>query len=141
MHTTPAFTRLALARVGVLATVRPDGRPHAVPVVYAMVDDTIVTAVDHKPKSTTRLQRLANVRSNPQVSLLAQHYREDWTALWWVRADGKGTVVEAGPTHAGAIEALVAKYEQYRRRPPSGPVIVIAVDQIAGWGDLRPDAE
>jgi len=112
-----------------------------VPVVYAMVDNTIVTAVDHKPKSTTRLQRLANIRSHPRVSLLAHHYREDWTALWWVRADGQGTVVEAGPTHDGAIEALAAKYEQYRRRRPSGPVIVIAVDHIAEWGDLRPDAE
>jgi PPOX class probable F420-dependent enzyme len=90
-----------------------------------------VTAVDHKPKRTTRLQRLENVRRNPLVTLLVDHYAEDWTALWWVRAGGHAEVVDH-PEH-DLIDALVAKYDQYREVPPAGPAIVITVTDLTGW--------
>jgi len=85
------FTGASVAR---LATVRPDGRPHLVPIVFAVAGDVIVTAVDEvKPKRTRALARLANIAAEPRVSVLADHYDEDWTRLWWVRADGTATVV------------------------------------------------
>ena len=83
-----AEERLALARIGRLATVTPAGRPHIVPVCFTLHDGRIVTAVDAKPKSTTALARLDNVRATGRASLLVDHYDEDWTRLWWVRVDG-----------------------------------------------------
>ena len=115
-----------------LATVGPTGQPHLVPVTFALVDAaTIVTAVDHKPKRTTALQRLANIEANPLVSLLADHYEDDWSRLWWVRADGRARVCKAAP--AGAAEALSERYPQYRARPPQGPFIVVEVQRFSGW--------
>lgn len=114
-----------------LATVGSTGRPHLVPITFALVADTLITAVDHKPKRTTALRRLANIEANPQVSVLADHYEEDWDALWWVRADGLARVCKAAP--AGAAEALAQRYPQYRARPPQGPFIVVEVRRFSGW--------
>jgi len=47
-----ARSRFAAGRVARLATVRPDGSPHLVPVVFALDGPTIAFAVDDKPKST-----------------------------------------------------------------------------------------
>jgi PPOX class probable F420-dependent enzyme len=90
----------------------------------------VVIAVDHKPKTTRRLQRIVNVEANPGVSLLAEHWNEDWRHLWWVRVDGTAAVLE---TDEAAIDALVTKYEQYREHRPDGPVIKIRVDSVTGW--------
>jgi PPOX class probable F420-dependent enzyme len=119
------------ARVARLATVAPDGRPHVVPIVFAVAGDVIVTAVDDvKPKRTRSLARLVNIAAEPRVSLLADHYDEDWSRLWWVRADGVATVVD-GDTDAVAL--LGARYGQYRDQPPPGPVIRIQVECWTGW--------
>jgi PPOX class probable F420-dependent enzyme len=90
-----------------------------------------VTAVDHKPKRTTALRRLANIEANPQVSVLVDHYESDWAALWWVRADGRARVQKAAP--AGAAVALAQRYEQYRERPPIGPFIVVDIQRFSSW--------
>lgn len=133
-----ARSRFASANVARLATVRRDGRPHLVPITFAWLEpDLIVTAVDHKPKSTSKLTRLDNIRANPNVSVLADHYGEDWSRLWWARADGHAGIVESGDERARAIDALRAKYEQYRDNPPSGPVIIIAVKKWIGWSANR----
>jgi PPOX class probable F420-dependent enzyme len=123
------------ARVARLATVAPDGRPHLVPIVFAVDGETIVSAVDAKPKRTTRLRRLANIEVNPAVSLLVDHYDDaDWTALQWARADGIGTVLapDSAPARA-ALALLAAKYGQYRQQPPPGPVLAIEVSRWSGW--------
>jgi PPOX class probable F420-dependent enzyme len=125
--------RVSAARVGRLATVRPDGRPHVVACCFAVVDDRIWTAVDAKPKATARLQRLANVRAHPWASLLVDHYEEDWDALWWVRVDGPAEVLAAGDEHAAALAALIAKYPQYTAAPPRGEVIAIVAERWRGW--------
>lgn len=128
-----ARARFRHARVARLATVSADARPHIVPITFAMLgDDRLVTAVDHKPKRTTALRRLANLSANPAASLLVDHYSDDWEALWWARADGAGRVVEAAQAPE-AIDALVARYPQYRSQPPEGPVIVITVERWSGW--------
>ncbi|MEI7054204.1 TIGR03668 family PPOX class F420-dependent oxidoreductase [Nocardioides sp. CCNWLW239] len=120
--------RFAGARVARLATVSAAGTPRIVPVVFALADDAILTAVDHKPKSTTRLRRLEDIAANPAVSLLVDEYADDWSQLWWARADG---VARVHPTYD--IAPLVAKYTDYRAQPPTGPVIVIEVARWSGW--------
>lgn len=127
------MARLASARSGHLATVTPDGRPHVVVVTFALAGENLVTAIDHKQKSTTRLQRLANVEENRRATLLVDHYDEDWSRLWWVRIDGPATVHHGGETHSSAIQALVAKYSQYRERPPEGPAIAVFVERVTFW--------
>jgi PPOX class probable F420-dependent enzyme len=109
--------------------------PHLVPVVFALEDDTVFVAVDRKPKRTTRLKRLANVRANPRVALLADEYDdEDWDALWWVRADGEGRVLDPGdPRARHGVELLTARYPQHRREPPEGPVLEVRVTRWSGW--------
>jgi PPOX class probable F420-dependent enzyme len=121
----------ASARVARLATADAEGVPHVVPLVFALDGDTIYSAVDPKPKRTTDLKRLRNVAANPRVALLADHYAdEDWDALWWVRADGSGRVLDASPE---AVALLRERYAQYRDTPPAGPVLVIDVWRWSGW--------
>ena len=93
----------------------------------------LVTAVDHKPKTTTDLRRLRNITENPRVALLCDVYDDDWTHLWWVRADGVATVVTEGAAWDEALDALAAKYPQYREVRPRGPVIRVRVEQLSGW--------
>ena len=108
-----ARERFAAAPVACLATVTAAGHPHLVPVVFTLVDDTVWTAVDHKPKTTRALRRLANIEAHPRVSLLADHYDDDWSRLWWVRADGDAAVVALpGDDATAGLSALVAKYPQ-----------------------------
>jgi len=129
-----ARDRFAEARVARLATVRADGTPHLVPICFALDGDTLYTAVDHKPKRSVELQRLANIRANPRVALLADHYAEDWSTLWWVRAEGTAQVAEPGsPGHVRAVELLVARYAQYRDAPALGRAIVVELDHVRGW--------
>jgi PPOX class probable F420-dependent enzyme len=121
-----ARERLASARVGHLATVTADGRPHVVVCCFALDGDHIVTAVDAKPKSTSSLRRLDHIRAHPATSLLVDHYDDaDWSRLWWVRVDGRARVVSTGAERKRAVAPLVAKYPQYRATPPPGPAIVV----------------
>ena len=130
-----ARRRFAAARVARLATADAAGVPHVVPIVFALDGDTILTAVDRKPKRTTALKRLANVRANPRVAVLADHYDDaDWDALWWVRADGEARVLEPGDELARRAVALLAeRYPQHRAAPPEGPVVAVAVVRWSGW--------
>ncbi|HKN99113.1 MAG TPA: TIGR03668 family PPOX class F420-dependent oxidoreductase [Pseudonocardiaceae bacterium] len=135
MNLPPALAaeRFRAARVARLATVDATGRPHLVPVVFAVDGETVVLAIDHKPKARRDVRRLANIAANPAVSLLVDHYDDDWSALWWVRADGDATVVDDPAAMAGPIDLLVAKYPQYQRTRPAGPVILVRVHTWRGW--------
>ena len=128
------------ARVARLATVRPDGTPHLVVVTFALAGDTVVTAVDEKPKSTRELQRLTNIEHQPAVSLLVDHFEEDWAQLRWVRLDGTAEVVRDAPLRTQLLAPLVAKYEQYQQEPPLGPVVIIAVRRVVAWSASRATA-
>jgi PPOX class probable F420-dependent enzyme len=125
--------RFGRARVGRLATANAEGRPHLVPLCFVLVDDRIVSVVDAKPKRTQQLRRLSNIRAQPRVSVLVDEYDEDWSRLWWVRADGTARVVESGPERERAVASLTAKYPQYREQRPAGPVVEITVDRWVGW--------
>ena len=126
-------SRVEEAQVGRLATVTADGRPHLVPCCFVLSGDTIYSAVDHKPKSTLHLRRLDNLRRNPNAALLVDEYADDWSALWWVRADGTGRILDHGPEFAAAIALLVEKYRQYRENPPAGPAIAIDIHTWRSW--------
>lgn len=125
--------RLEVASVGRLATVTADGLPHVVPCCFALVGDRIYSAVDGKPKSTMALRRLDNIRANPAASLVVDHYADDWNQLWWVRADGRCSIVAAAAELRASLDALADKYRQYQLDPPQGPVLGIDVERLTGW--------
>lgn len=119
--------------MGHLVTVRPNGRPHVVPVTYALAGNSVVTMIDHKPKTTDRLQRLINIENNPVATLMSDHYSEDWTALWWVRVDGEASIHVGDQIWEESAAALRAKYGQYAENSPRGPALVISVDRVTSW--------
>lgn len=126
------FTQSPVAR---LATSSADGKPHLVPVVFAVDTDTdtVYTAIDAKPKRTQRLRRLANIASNAQVSLLVDHYADEWAQLWWVRADGEACIHSDGAALHTGYRLLRAKYPQYQSVSLNGPVIEITVRRWSSW--------
>lgn len=129
-----ARRRVAKARVARLATVTAAGRPHIVPCCFALLGETLVTAVDAKPKSTTALRRLDNIVARPDVSLVVDHYDDDdWTRLWWVRVDGRARVVAEGVERERGLDALAEKYPQYRETRPPGPLIVVEALAWRAW--------
>ncbi len=128
-----AWELLTSARVAVLGTIGPGGRTHQVPVTFAVDEGRLVTMIDWKPKSGRRLQRLSNIEADPSVSLLAHHYEDDWTRLWWVRVVGEARVVSDGPEWESARTALAAKYFQYARNAPEGEAIVITPTRLRSW--------
>ncbi len=128
-----SLQRLAAARVARLATVDSSGLPHIVPLVFAVADGKVYSAVDHKPKRSANLKRLANIAANPRVALLVDQYDDDWSQLWWVRIDGSACVIETGTAWEQAVEMLAHKYPQYRGQPPTGVVIEITIEGISGW--------
>jgi PPOX class probable F420-dependent enzyme len=127
-----ARRRFAAAKVARLATVNAGGQPHLVPIVFALAGETIYSVVDDKPKRTTELRRLQNVRSNPLVSVLVDHYDDaDWSALWWVRADGVARVLkDADPEARDAVGLLAERHPQQR---PTGPVLAVDVERWSSW--------
>lgn len=128
-----ARRRLGGVRVARLATVSAQGRPHIVPVTFALDGDLIYSAIDAKPKTTRDLRRLRNLRANPLVAVLADHYDEDWSALWWVRADGEASVLDDPVEMTAPISLLTERYPQYLDNRPAGPVIAVMVDHWTGW--------
>ena len=128
-----ALDRLASAEYAHLATITPEGEPHIVAVTFVVVGDTLATMVDHKLKTTQRLQRVVNVERNPKASLLVDHYSDDWSTLWWVRVDGPATVHYNDEYWRKAGDALVAKYAQYTEDRPEGPAIRLAIERVSSW--------
>ncbi|MEV0403638.1 TIGR03668 family PPOX class F420-dependent oxidoreductase [Actinoallomurus sp. NPDC050550] len=128
-----ARARFASARAVRLATVDEEGRPHLVVVTFAVEGDRIYSAVDAKPKRTRDLKRLRNMQADPRVAVLADHYEDEWSRLWWVRADATAEIVEDPEAMAAPIDLLRERYRQYRANPPEGPVIAMTVHRWTGW--------
>jgi len=125
--------RVAAARVARLATIDPDGRPHVVPICFALAEGVLNSAVDRKPKRSRDLRRLRNLRERGWATVLVDHYEEDWSALWWVRLRGRARVLEDGDESREALALLAGKYPQYRREPPPGPVVAVDVTEWRAW--------
>jgi PPOX class probable F420-dependent enzyme len=130
-------SRFGPARVARLATVTANGRPHVVPCCFVLTGDpsaeVVYSAVDDKPKSTLALRRLDNLRAHPYASLLVDHYSDDWSTLWWVRADGEARILDGGQEHAGALGLLAAKYPIYDAEPPPGAVVAVDITTWRSW--------
>jgi PPOX class probable F420-dependent enzyme len=135
-----ARRRFASARVARLATADAGGRPHLVPIVFAVDGEVVYSAVDHKPKRTSALRRLANIAENPVVALLVDYYEDDdWDRLWWARADGTARLVaEGADERAHAVSLLRSRYLPYVERPPSGSVLAVDVRRWSGWASIPP---
>jgi PPOX class probable F420-dependent enzyme len=127
------WRRVVGARVAHLATTTAESKAHVVPCCFAVSGAVLYTAVDAKPKRSSRLQRIRNLEANPAASIVVDHYDEDWTQLWWVRLDGLGRIVSPGTEHHTALELLTAKYAQYVHAPPPGPVIAIDIRSWSAW--------
>jgi PPOX class probable F420-dependent enzyme len=121
------------ARVARLASVDPTGRPHVVPIVFALEGDTVYHSVDAKPKRGPDLKRIRNIRENPAVEVVIDHYEDDWEEIWWVRLRGSGRIIERGPERDRALALLRDKYPQYQGQPPQGAVIAVDVETWRGW--------
>jgi PPOX class probable F420-dependent enzyme len=134
MHDSSVLRRwVSESHVAHLATLDPDGRPHLVPIVFALDGDTLYTAVDSKPKSSRSLRRIENARRNPEVTALVDHYDEDWTRLWWVRVRARARVLDGGREAERALALLTERYPQYRNAPPGLPVLALDVEEWRGW--------
>jgi PPOX class probable F420-dependent enzyme len=125
-----AWYRLATAQVARLGTAGPSGLPRLVPCCLAVDELVAYSAVDDKPKRSTRLRRLADVAERPLATLLVDQYDDDWARLWWVRAGGTAREVSDGAEHDRAVRLLLAKYPQYQSHQLNGPVLAI---QLEGW--------
>ncbi len=125
--------RLTTARVARLATTDADGRPHLVPIVFALEGDTLYSAVDRKPKRSTKLRRIENARARPDVTVLVDHYDEEWGGLWWIRLRGRARVLDEGEERQHALALLQEKYPQYRAEPPEGPVLAVDITEVRDW--------
>jgi PPOX class probable F420-dependent enzyme len=133
MHDSIVLRRIAESRVARLATLDADGRSHLVPIVFVLAGDTLYSAVDAKPKRSRTLRRIENVRRRPDVTVLIDHYEDDWTRLWWVRLRGEARVLDGGDEAAHALALLAAKYEQYRKTGPGLPVLAIDITDWRAW--------
>lgn len=125
--------RIETSFVARLATVGDDGRPHIVPICFALDDHRLYFAVDFKPKRTTNLKRLRNLAAHPAVSVLIDHYEADWNRLWWVRLDGPARLITERGEVERALNLLIQRYEQYRTTRPAGPVVAITIERMSGW--------
>jgi PPOX class probable F420-dependent enzyme len=133
MQAAEAYRLIETVAVARLATLRADGSPHLVPIVFAIVGSRLVTAIDGKPKRSDSPTRIANVKADPRVSFLADRYDDDWSRLWWVRVDGHASVVDQGPDFSQARTSLMSRYPQYREVGLPGPVILIDPVRVVGW--------
>ena len=126
-------------RVGRLATADGAGRPHVVPVCFALTDTSLYVTIDEKPKRADArpLKRLRNIGANPEVAFVADRYDEDWSRLGWVMLRGRAEVLIAGDEHDGAQILLRERYAQYRAmRLAELPVIALRIAQVTSWGNL-----
>ena len=122
-------------RVARLATVDAAGRPHGVPICYALVGDTVYFTIDEKPKRTRELKRLTNLRAHPIAALVVDHYDDDWSRLGWVMLRGRAEILASGPEHDRAQARLRARYPQLvAMRIDALPVIAVRIDHVASWG-------
>ena len=127
------WRRASAATVAHMASSGPDGKPHIVPITFAIEGNVVYFAVDAKPKKTTDLKRLRNIAANPAVSILVDHYEDDWGKLWWVRLDGRARILTEHDEIERALDLLAARYRQYRTNRPNGPVIAVAIERASGW--------
>jgi PPOX class probable F420-dependent enzyme len=127
-------------RVARLATADSGGHPHVIPICFVAMENTVYFTVDEKPKrkSQAPLKRIANMRENPSVALVFDHYDEDWRQLGWVMVQGRAEELGSGDEHDRAQASLRARYRQLADMQIQGlPVVAIRIEHATSWGNLR----
>ena len=134
------------ARRAVLATISPGGRPRLVPICFSLdpAEPVLYTPLDEKPKredDPLALARVRDIAADPAVSVLVDHWDEDWSRLAWLRIEGRAALVtsaDGAAEHAAAVAALRARYPQYAtHRLESRLLIRIAIERLTDWGALQ----
>ncbi len=119
-------------RVAHLAFVDSDDRPRALPVTFAVAEDSVWSAIDDKPKRSAEPARLRYLRRRPEAALCVDVYDDDWTRLAWVQLIGRVDVLPLAEGRAG-LEALTAKYAPYREQAPPGPLLRLEIERVLHW--------
>jgi len=131
----PAWARtlLAEARHAHLALLDGGGAPRVLPVTFALWEGEVISAVDHKPKRRPgpELARVRWLRRDPRAALAVDHYDDDWRRLAWVQLLGRITVEDT--VGEAALDALQARYAQYREQPPDGPLLRLRIERALCW--------
>lgn len=129
---------LLAARTGHLATVDAEGRPHVLPVCFAILNGVVYTPLDEKPKrvEVRELRRVRNILGNPAACLVVDRYREDWVQLAWIQIRGDAGLLEPGGSeHAAAVAVLRERYQQYRSMAlERRPLLRLKPNRIVSWG-------
>jgi PPOX class probable F420-dependent enzyme len=118
-----------VARLGLLDE---RDRPRVLPVTFAVFEDALWSAIDRKPKRSAEPARVRRLRRRPEATLLVDAYFDDWSRLEWVELSGLVSILDA-PDADDALQALAAKYSQYRAEPPPGPLLRLAPERFACW--------
>jgi hypothetical protein len=135
-----ARERLAAEVHGVLCTLHPTRGPDPQPVVYAITDDGYLgVPIDKvKPKSSSRLKREDNLEADPRGTLLVEHSEtQDWSRLWWVRAELRHERQPSDDVVTRLSERLADTVPQYADQP-FHRVLVCRVVGLTGWAASEP---
>ena len=125
-------------RVAHLATADSEGTPHVIPICFVAEGDCVYFTIDEKPKTGAPLKRLSNIRANPSVAVVVDHYEEDWSRLGWLMLQGRAEILDRGGEHDRAQANLRARYRQLDAMRIEGlPVVAIRVERTASWGNLQ----
>ena len=127
---------LSATRIAHLATADKSGQPHVIPICFVYDGKRFFSPIDEKPKraAPSKLKRLKNIRENPKVSVVIDHYKEDWRKLAYILVFGKARTLQSGVKHRSAIKLLRRKYRQYRAMAiDERPMIVIMPKRIVTW--------
>jgi PPOX class probable F420-dependent enzyme len=120
------------ARVARLGLLDEEGGPRVLPVTFAVAEGRIWSAIDQKPKRAGEPARLRFLRRDPRAALTVDRYSDDWQELAWVQVLGTVSIVGVADGTAG-LEALSAKYEQYRDETPPGPLLALDPRRYLWW--------
>jgi PPOX class probable F420-dependent enzyme len=119
-------------RVARLGLLDDEGGPRVLPVTFAVADGRIWSAIDDKPKRAAEPARLRFLRRDPRAALTVDRYSDDWDELAWVQVLGTVSILDAGEAAVG-LDALSAKYEQYRAQEPPGPLLALEPERYLWW--------
>jgi PPOX class probable F420-dependent enzyme len=124
-------------RVGRLGLVDEEGAPRVLPVTFAVAEGRIWSAIDRKPKRAGEPARLRFLRRDPRAALTVDRYSDDWEELAWVQVLGSISILGVEEGGAG-LEALSAKYRQYRQEAPPGPLLALRPERYLWWRAADP---
>jgi PPOX class probable F420-dependent enzyme len=118
-------------RRGALTTLDPDGSGHSVPVVFVVIGAEIVAPIDRKPKTGRALTRVKNIKRDARVTVLVDHWDEDWTRLAWVMVQARAVIEPDTPPEI--VQALNARYHQYEPDEQPEALIRMRPTKLTWW--------